>query len=256
MTGVHTNMCVLGRPFGLRQLVKQKMDVVLVRDLTDSMYNPKRWPFVDHFTGNDLVTAHVERYVCPTITSDQVLGGEPIRFKGDARTIRDVAKVVAQSSPDPGAVHWSLLAVPTEPSRSLSATKQIWLRCAVRFPEGTLEQFATLHGSGPIAGVWLNGKQLKSAKAEDNSLRFTITKEDTFGNDDPNILVLRFDVAFDASIPYAPKVVVGARETELKGKWQAAFVGWDTKIDNLALTNIPLPAKFALPPAVFYECRR
>ena len=256
LTGVHTNMCVLGRPFGLRQLVKQKMDVVLVRDLTDSMYNPKRWPFVDHFTGNDLVTAHVERYVCPTITSDQVLGGEPIRFKGDARTIRDVAKVVAQSSPDPGAVHWSLLAVPTEPSRSLSATKQIWLRCAVRFPEGTLEQFATLHGSGPIAGVWLNGKQLKSAKAEDNSLRFTITKEDTFGNDDPNILVLRFDVAFDASIPYAPKVVVGARETELKGKWQAAFVGWDTKIDNLALTNIPLPAKFALPPAVFYECRR
>ena len=97
---------------------------------------------------------------------------------------------------------------------------------------------------------------MKSTKAEDNSLRFTIAKEDTFGNDDPNVLVLRFDVAFDASIPYAPKVVVGTRETELKGKWQAAYVGWDTKIDDLALANIPLPAKFALPPAVFYECRR
>ncbi|NUQ64052.1 MAG: isochorismatase family protein, partial [Pirellulales bacterium] len=49
--GVHTNMCVLGRPFGLRQLAKNRKHVVLVRDLTDTMYNPERPPQVSHFSG-------------------------------------------------------------------------------------------------------------------------------------------------------------------------------------------------------------
>ncbi|MFP6769835.1 MAG: nicotinamidase, partial [Planctomycetaceae bacterium] len=48
MVGVHTNMCVLGRPFGLRQMAKNGKHVVLVRDMTDTMYNPHRWPFVSH----------------------------------------------------------------------------------------------------------------------------------------------------------------------------------------------------------------
>src|SRR5207249_2329874 len=67
--GVHTNMCVLGRPFAIRQLVAQGKQVVLVRDMTDTMYNPKRAPFVSHFTGTDLVVEHIEKYWCPTITS-------------------------------------------------------------------------------------------------------------------------------------------------------------------------------------------
>lgn len=95
MVGGYTNMCVLGRPFGLRQMVQQKMDVALVRDLTDCMYNPQRWPYVDHFTGNDLVISYVERCVCPTITSDQILGGAPLRFKGDQRQNRDIIAVMA-----------------------------------------------------------------------------------------------------------------------------------------------------------------
>jgi nicotinamidase-related amidase len=85
LTGVHTNMCVLGRPFGLRQMAKNGKDVVLLRDLTDTMYNPERAPYVSHFGGNDLIIAHIERYVCPTITSDQFLGGTPFRFQGDTR---------------------------------------------------------------------------------------------------------------------------------------------------------------------------
>ncbi|MEI6540781.1 MAG: nicotinamidase, partial [Planctomycetota bacterium] len=40
LVGVHTNMCVLGRPFGLRQMVRSAKNVVLMRDLTDCMYNP------------------------------------------------------------------------------------------------------------------------------------------------------------------------------------------------------------------------
>ena len=85
LTGVHTNMCVLGRPFGLRQMKRNGKQVVLMRDMTDTMYNPQRWPYVSHFTGTDLIISHVERFVCPTITSDQFLGGEPFRFKNDKR---------------------------------------------------------------------------------------------------------------------------------------------------------------------------
>lgn len=85
LTGVHTNMCVLGRPFGLRQMAKNGKRVVLMRDMTDTMYNPARWPYVSHFTGTDLIIEHIEKYVCPTITSDQLIGGEPFVFKGDTR---------------------------------------------------------------------------------------------------------------------------------------------------------------------------
>lgn len=85
LTGVHTNMCVLGRPFGLRQLVKNGKNVVLVRDMTDTMYNPKSWPYVSHYTGNDLIFSHIEKFICPTITSDQILGGKSFVYKKDRR---------------------------------------------------------------------------------------------------------------------------------------------------------------------------
>ncbi len=85
LVGVHTNMCVLGRPFGLRQMAKNGKNVVLMRDMTDTMYNPKMWPYVDHFRGTELIVEHIEKYVCPTVTSDQLLGGNPFHFKGDPR---------------------------------------------------------------------------------------------------------------------------------------------------------------------------
>ncbi len=85
LLGVHLNMCVLGRPFGLRQMAKNGRNVVLMRDMTDTMYNPKASPYVSHFTGTDLIVEHVEKYVCPSITSDQILGGTPFRFKDDKR---------------------------------------------------------------------------------------------------------------------------------------------------------------------------
>jgi len=81
--GVHLNMCVLGRPFAIRQMVHQGKHVVLVRDLTDTMYNPATPPHVSHFEGTRLMIAHVEKYWCPSITSDALLGGTPFRFKGD-----------------------------------------------------------------------------------------------------------------------------------------------------------------------------
>ena len=85
LVGVHTNMCVLGRPFGLRQMAKNGKNVVLVRDLTDTMYNPAMEPKVSHFEGTDLIVEHVEKFVCPTISSEQLLGGEALHFAGDQR---------------------------------------------------------------------------------------------------------------------------------------------------------------------------
>ncbi|MEI8378640.1 MAG: PVC-type heme-binding CxxCH protein [Planctomycetota bacterium] len=83
--GVHTNMCVLGRPFSIRQMVYQGMNVALMRDMTDTMYNPAMKPFVNHFTGNDLIIEHIEKYWCPTITSADLLGGKPFTFAKDKR---------------------------------------------------------------------------------------------------------------------------------------------------------------------------
>jgi lysophospholipase L1-like esterase/nicotinamidase-related amidase len=81
LMGVHVNMCVAGRPFGLRQMAKNGRHVVLMRDLTDAMYNPARWPFVSHRRGTELFIEHVERHICPTVTSDQILGdGKPFAF--------------------------------------------------------------------------------------------------------------------------------------------------------------------------------
>lgn len=98
--GVHENMCILGRPFSIRQMVKLGQNVALMRDLTDTMYNSRRRPLVDHFTGTDLVCWHIEKYWCPTITSDQVIGGKPFRFAADTkppRVFRNEAKPAAGS---------------------------------------------------------------------------------------------------------------------------------------------------------------
>ena len=69
LMGVHTNICVLGRPFGIRQQVRLGKNVVLARDLTDSMYDPRDRPYVSHEEGTALVIQHIERYWCPSILS-------------------------------------------------------------------------------------------------------------------------------------------------------------------------------------------
>ena len=113
LMGVHVNMCVAGRPFGLRQLAKNGKHVTLMRDMTDAMYNPQRWPFVSHQRGTELFIEHVESRICPTITSDQILGGQPFAFSkatagakrlqilllGDSSTEAIIPKKVAPKEP-------------------------------------------------------------------------------------------------------------------------------------------------------------
>ncbi|MDR0668553.1 MAG: isochorismatase family protein [Treponema sp.] len=71
-TGVASNMCVLNRSFGIKKMLRRGMRTVLVRDLTDAMYNPERPPYVSHEEGAALVTAYIEKFYCPTIDSGQV----------------------------------------------------------------------------------------------------------------------------------------------------------------------------------------
>lgn len=85
LCGVHLNMCVLGRPFAIRQMVKLGKHVALMRDMTDTMYNPERPPGVDHFTGTDLVVGHVEKFWCPSFTSADLTGEQPFKFADDQR---------------------------------------------------------------------------------------------------------------------------------------------------------------------------
>jgi nicotinamidase-related amidase len=79
--GVATNVCVLGRPFGLRQLVYLGKKPLLCRDLTDSHHSDDG----GHFHGTDLTIEHIEKYWCPSVTSDQLVGGKPFRFRDDER---------------------------------------------------------------------------------------------------------------------------------------------------------------------------
>ncbi len=85
LLGVHTNMCVIGRPFGLRSMVQLGKNVVLVRDFTDTMYNSRRSPYVSHVRGTELMVEYIEKYVCPTVTSRSLLGGPAFRFDEDER---------------------------------------------------------------------------------------------------------------------------------------------------------------------------
>lgn len=87
LVGVHANRCVLHRPFGLRQMVKNGKHAVLVRDLTDTMYDPARWPYVSHHTGTDFIVEYIEKFICPSVQSSELLGGKPFRFYDDHRPL-------------------------------------------------------------------------------------------------------------------------------------------------------------------------
>ena len=120
LMGVHTNMCVLGRPFGLRNLDRFGKNVVLMRDLTDTMYNSRMAPKVNHFTGTDLVVEHIERYICPTITSTVFTGKPPFEFPNDKRPL--VVFISAES--EYGSVH-------TLPSFAHNLELHYGLRCEI-----------------------------------------------------------------------------------------------------------------------------
>ncbi|MCJ7752564.1 MAG: isochorismatase family protein [Armatimonadetes bacterium] len=70
--GVHTGICVLNRSFAIKQMVKWGVNIALVRDLTDMLYNPARPPYVSHEEGTQLVIGYIEKFWCPTVASPDV----------------------------------------------------------------------------------------------------------------------------------------------------------------------------------------
>lgn len=71
--GVHTNMCVLNRTFAIKRMTALGIRCILVRDLTDAMYNPQDAPHVSHDAGTQLVIEYIEKFWCPTTTSTELL---------------------------------------------------------------------------------------------------------------------------------------------------------------------------------------
>lgn len=71
--GVHANMCILHRSFAVEQMTNWGITCVLVRDLTDTMYNPRARPYVSHQKGTEMVIEYIEKYWCPTTLSGDLV---------------------------------------------------------------------------------------------------------------------------------------------------------------------------------------
>lgn len=71
--GVHANMCILHRSFAIEQMTNWGISCVLVRDLTDAMYDPRSRPYVSHQEGTEMVIEYIEKYWCPTVLSGDLL---------------------------------------------------------------------------------------------------------------------------------------------------------------------------------------
>jgi len=75
-------------------MVRLGMNVALMRDMTDTMYDSTSSPFVSHFTGNSLMHAYIEKNVCPTMTSSDFTNKKQFRFQNDKRQV--IAFIVAE----------------------------------------------------------------------------------------------------------------------------------------------------------------
>jgi hypothetical protein len=267
LTGVHVNMCVLGRPFGLRRMAGgyPGRNVVLVRDLTDSMYNPAMWPFVDHFTGTDLVITHIERLICPTITSDQLLGGEPFRFAGDRRPPETVAAagkglIVDSKRPehwphDDPEVHWSRMEMPG--GRPALEEKvyagPFWYRSTIRIPEswrGKPMTFIEERYRDRKHEVWVNGRPLVPASTVDSDHKVRTTYRvpaDAFLAGDANLLVIKQTRKEPPNVDQAPHFAAVPMLFCDGMNDYLVFLGgtWEYRVgDDERWKNMPLPARF------------
>jgi hypothetical protein len=64
-------MCILNRTFAIKQMTKW-VRCILLRDLTDAMYDPQDAPHVSHQQGTELVVEYIEKYWSPTALSEEL----------------------------------------------------------------------------------------------------------------------------------------------------------------------------------------
>lgn len=72
LAGVHINACMLNRSFAIKQMVRWRIPIYLLRDLTDCMYNPAQAPYVSHEFGLELVIRYIEQFWCPSATGAEL----------------------------------------------------------------------------------------------------------------------------------------------------------------------------------------
>lgn len=232
LLGVHANMCVLGRPFGLRNMVQHGKRAVLLRDLTDCMYNPANWPYVDHFTGNDLLVGYIEKHICPTITSDQILAGEPFRSATDTRPTRALPPLPQR---DP-AKEWATVAWPGD--AALMAT---WLRCVLHLPADltALGEEVCIEAKG-ASQAWLDGEPLPRGKED-----CFVVKQDQLAGNPLTWLVLKADEGITTA---RLRSATGAHS--LVGGWQIRHDASSADHSKPAM-----PAQFGASPDFVIELR-
>ncbi len=69
VVGVHTNMCVLDRPYAIKNLARFGFPMALVRDLTDPLVKPDGVKVKDREDGKDQVVRFIEENFCPSVDS-------------------------------------------------------------------------------------------------------------------------------------------------------------------------------------------
>jgi hypothetical protein len=87
--GVHTQVCLLGKDVGLRNMKALGFECILGRDLTDSHpdYDPARGIDPDDLTARTV--AHFERYLCSTVNlGDEMRRLGHLRFEGPLDPVR------------------------------------------------------------------------------------------------------------------------------------------------------------------------
>lgn len=128
------------------------------------------------------------------------------------------------------------------------------VRCSLRIPPESFSDTVTLKHPR-IKKAWLNGHRLELSKGTSSLSEFEIIASQTFGNDDANVLVLEIDASQASQNPQilandsTPVVTSKSGAIMLEGGVQLKSFSELDQTD----TNLPLPAKFALPPAVYYS---
>ena len=80
--GFATDICMVRRSYGIRQMVYNGKNIMICRDLTDisSQHTGQ------HSDDLELIIEHIEKYWCPSITSESLTGKTPFQFKDDSTT--------------------------------------------------------------------------------------------------------------------------------------------------------------------------
>lgn len=253
LAGVHVNMCVLGRPFGLRQLARNGKNVVLMSDMTDSMYNPKRWPYVSHHEGTRRIITHIERHICPTITSDQLLGGQPFQWQDEVN--QPEREDTPDESKDFGRdvnprKNWGRI---DSEQMDLSSTgleladgEFAWFRRVIKLsvPEAGHEIRFSLRGKCGVR-AWLDGVALRNSSSDSQFAAFPIPSKMIQSND-YHLLAICLD---HLAVQETPRLLVNGVAASLVGQWEYRIAN----SDDASMAKIPLPAKFGGAADIVYE---